>query len=96
MPLQPLPHPAPTDARVHNSRRGSLTRNETCASVSEEGQSRRFDCVPATSALPKSTDIVRSARQSVSAQKQTVLLAQRDRRIDVISLCDANERALYR
>jgi hypothetical protein len=27
------------------------------------GQSRRFDCVPPTSALPPSTDIVRSARQ---------------------------------
>jgi hypothetical protein len=26
-------------------------------------QSRRFDCVPPTSALPPSTDIVRSARQ---------------------------------
>src|SRR5258705_8922263 len=27
------------------------------------GQSRRFDCAPPTSALPPSTDIVRSARQ---------------------------------
>jgi hypothetical protein len=31
--------------------------------MSELGQSRRFDCVPPTSALPPSTDIVRSARQ---------------------------------
>src|SRR6266487_1845423 len=30
---------------------------------SAPGQSRRFDCVPPTSALPPSTDIVRSARQ---------------------------------
>lgn len=29
-------------------------------------------------------------------QKQTFLLAQRDGRVDVISLCDANEGALYR
>jgi hypothetical protein len=29
-------------------------------------------------------------------QKQTFLLAQSDGRIDVISLCDANEGALYR
>jgi hypothetical protein len=27
------------------------------------GQSRRFDCLPPTSALPPSTDIVSSARQ---------------------------------
>ena len=39
-----------------------LIRSLTCA-VSESGQSRRFDCVPPTSALPPSTDIVRSARQ---------------------------------
>jgi hypothetical protein len=31
--------------------------------MSAAGQSRRFDCVPPTSALPQSTDIVRSARQ---------------------------------
>jgi hypothetical protein len=31
--------------------------------TSEMGQSRRFDCVPPTSPLPPSTDIVRSARQ---------------------------------
>jgi hypothetical protein len=32
--------------------------------MSEKCQSRRFDCVPPTSALPPSTDIVRSARQA--------------------------------
>ena len=33
------------------------------SAASDMGQSRRFDCVPPTSALPPSTDIVRSARQ---------------------------------
>jgi hypothetical protein len=41
------------------------------------------------------TSPIRAVR-SEKCQKQTFLLAQRDGQIDVISLCDANEGALYR
>ena len=34
----------------------------TSESMSELGQSRRFDCLPDTSGLPRSTDIKRAAR----------------------------------
>ena len=40
-----------------------LRRDKLTAPMSESGQSRRFDCVPPTSALPPSTDIVSLVRQ---------------------------------
>ena len=46
-------------------------QHESCdAAMSGLGQSRRFDCVPPTSALPLSTDIVRSARHVQLCQQR--------------------------
>jgi hypothetical protein len=47
--------------------RSRLAGTTSRTSESVVGQSRRFDCLPPTSALPPSTDIVSSARQVVRA-----------------------------
>ena len=67
--------------------------------MSVSGQSRRFDCVPPTSALPPSTDIAIATRQVRKVPQPDILrlwnegnipyfarFAQRPRRVDFLQL----------
>jgi len=73
---------------------GSLPQHEMLANVGSG--SNRVGFAPRQSpGLPRTTDIIKTARLVRFVPKQTFLLAERDGRIDV-SLCDANDGALYR